>query len=94
MDKQDAEDRANDDRYDERLMVHAELAAEILHKDAEIARLKAALEVERAACDRWRAHWNRCGYSATMAHDARVLDAIIAHDESRAASRAAQDGAR
>ncbi len=65
-----------------------------MDKDAEIARLKAALEVERAACDRWRAHWNRCGYSATMAHDARVLDEIIAHDERRAASRAAQDGAR
>lgn len=104
MDKQDAEDMANVERYEASrigadateaiLNLQSDLGATVFRQEVEIARLKAALDVERAACDRWRAHWNRCGYSATMAHDARVLDEIIAHDERRAASRAAQDGAR
>lgn len=58
----------------------------------EIQSSRAALDGEREACDRWRRHWDRFGYSATLAPNACVMDSIIAHDQRRAAEAKASRG--
>ena len=51
---------------------------------AEIERLRAALAVERKACDEWRAFWGCDGTSATLDIHARLDAACRAHDARRA----------
>lgn len=50
----------------------------------EIERLRAALAVERKACDEWRSFWGCDGTSATLDIHARLDAACRAHDARRA----------
>mgnify|MGYP003511864442 CR=1 FL=1 len=63
-----------------------------IEAEKQLAAARAALDGEREACDRWRRHWDRFGYSATLAPNACVMDSIIAHDQRRAAEAKASRG--
>ena len=101
MDKQDAEDMANVERYEASrigadateaiLNLQSDLGATVFRQEVEIARLKAALDVERAACDRFYAAgtktW-RAGVDLTKTiHAESFWTAWDAHHAVRASDR-------
>ena len=62
-----------------------------MDKDAEIARLKAALEAERAACDEARTFMREKGYPRDATDNSHVASWCRSHDARRSAERAAQE---